>query len=300
MAKSNKVATAVAKSVNPALAADILAQAGAVAAKAIDVQISTSVSTESFQSDFAALCLAAGVPVIKRDGVERFDRESEVGKALHAVLKVKATESAKGRAHYSVEVHKVGDDDNYLPVRMWSRLAKKWSPIDIEGNVVDPATVSPDMKTASHGVTLRQANHTFTAAFALGVDLKSLASVAEKPNGVKAWMRGTAVGERPDAKGQGMRDWINNDVDQALSRGWKTDASGRAGGAKQDFADLLNGLHKAGTKKRARFAKDNSDESVVSEAQWSALCALVQTLAFDPDLFDAVYQAADDLAATKS
>ena len=274
MAKSNKVAAAVAKSVNPSMAADILAKAEAVAVKAIDVQISTSVDTESFQSDFAALCLAAGVPVIKRDGVERFDRESEVGKALHAVLKAKATESAKTRAHYSVEVHKVGDDDKYLPVRMWSRLTKKWTP-------VEPAL---------------PVNHTFTAAFALGVDLKALASVAEKPNGVKAWMRGTAVGERPDGKGQGMRDWINNDVDQALSRGWKADASGRAGGAKQDFADLLNGLHKAGTKKRARFAKDNSDESVVSEDQWAALCALVQTLAFDPDLFDAVYQAADDLA----
>lgn len=278
MAKSNKVATAVAKSVNPSMAANILAQAEAVAVKAIDVQISTSVDTESFQSDFAALCLAAGVPVIKRDGVERFDRDSEVGKALHAVLKAKATESAKTRAHYSVEVHKVGDDDKYLPVRMWSRLTKKWTP-------VEPALA---------------VNHTFTAAFALGVDLKTLPSVAEKPNGVKAWMRGTAVGERPDGKGQGMRDWINNDVDQALSRGWKTDAAGRAGGGKKDFADLLNGLYSAGTKKRARFAKDNDAESVVSDDQWKALCALVQTLAFDPDLFDAVYQAADDLAADRA
>ena len=278
MAKSNKVVVAVSKSVNPSMAADILAKAEAVAVKAIDVQISTSVDTESFQSDFAALCLAAGVPVIKRDGVERFDRESEVGKALHAVLKTMATDSAKTRAHYSVEVHKVGDDDKYLPVRMWSRLTKKWT-------AVEPAL---------------PVNHTFTAAFALGVDLKTLAPVVEKPNGVKAWLRANVVGERPDGKGQGMRDWINNDVDQALSRGWKADASGRAGGAKQDFADLLNGLHKAGTKKRARFAKDNSDDSVVSEDQWAALCALVQTLAFDPDLFDAVYQAADDLAATKS
>ena len=287
MAKSNKVATAVAKSVNPSMAADILAKAEAVAVKAIDVQISTSVDTESFQSDFATLCLAAGVPVIKRDGVERFDRESEVGKALHAVLKAKATDSAKTRAHYSVEVHKVGDDDKYLPVRMWSRLAKKWLPIDIEGNVVDPADVD------DHGIPLREANHTFTAAFALGVDLKTLASVAEKPNGVKAWMRGTAVEERPDGKGQGMRDWINNDVDQALSRGWKADASGRAGGAKHDFADLLNGLHKAGTKKRARYAKDNGDDSVVSEDQWTALCSIMLEAAFDPALADEIIAAAD-------
>ena len=278
MAKSNKVAVAVSKSVNPSMAADILAQVEKVAVKALDVQISTSVSTESFQSDFAALCLAAGVPVIKRDGVERFDRESEVGKALDAALRAKITESAKTRAHYSVEVHRVGEDDNFLPVRVWSRLAKKWVPV--EGA---PAV-----------------NHTFNAAFALGVDLKALPSVAEKPNGVKAWMRGNAVGERPDGKGQGMRDWIKNDVDQALSRGWKTDATGRAGGNRQDFADLLNGLHKAGFKKRGRYAKENGGESVVSEDQWAALCALVQTLAFDPDLFDAVYQAADDLAADRA
>lgn len=271
MAKSNKVAVAVSKSVNPSMAADILAQVEKVAVKALDVQISTSVDTESFQSDFAALCLAAGVPVIKRDGVERFDRESEVGKALDVALRAKITESAKTRTHYSVEVHRVGEDDNYLPVRMWSRLAKKWIPV--EGA---PA-----------------ANHTFNAAFALGVDLKALPSVAEKPNGVKAWMRGTAVGERPDGKGQGMRDWIKNDVDQALSRGWKTDATGRAGGNRQDFADLLNGLHKAGTKKRARYAKDNGVDSVVSEDQWSALCSIMLEAAFDPALADEIIAAAD-------
>lgn len=272
MAKSNKVAVAVSKSVNPSMAADILAKAEAVAVKAIDVQISTSVDTESFQSDFAALCLAARVPVIKRDGVEVFDRESEVGKALHAVLKAKATESAKTRAHYSVEVHKVGDDDKYLPVRMWSRLTKKWTP-------VEPAL---------------SVNHTFTAAFALGVDLKSLASVAEKPNGVKAWMRGTAVGERPDGKGQGMRDWINNDVDKALSRGWMADASGRAGGDKKDLADVLNQLDsKTNRNKRTKYAKDNGDDSVVSQDQWAALCSIMVEATFDPALADEIIAAAD-------
>ncbi len=271
MAKSNKVAVAVSKSVNPVLAGEILAKAQAVAVQAIDVQISTANDTESFRAAFADLCLAAGVPVIKRDGVEVFDRESEVGKALHAVLHDKATESAKTRAHYSVEVHQVGSDDKYLPVRMWSSLQRKWVPVD-----------------GAPAVT-----HTFTAAFALGVDLKALASVAEKPNGVKAWMRGTMAGCRPDGKGQGMRDWIKNDIDQALSRGWKTDAAGRAGGARQDFADLLNGLHKAGTKKRARYAKDNGDDSVVSEDQWSALCSIMLEAAFDPALADEIIAAAD-------
>lgn len=272
MAKSNKVATAVAKSVNPSMAADILAKAEAVAVKAIDVQISTSVDTESFQSDFAALCLAAGVPVIKRDGVEVFDRESEVGKALHAVLKAKATDSAKTREHYSVEVHKVGDDDKYLPVRMWSRLTKKWTP-------VEPAL---------------PVNHTFTAAFALGVDLKTLASVVEKPNGVKAWLRANVVGERPDGKGQGMRDWINNDVDKALSRGWMADASGRAGGTQKDFADVLNQLDsKTNRNKRTKYAKDNGADSVVSQDQWTALCSIMLEAAFDPALADEIIAAAD-------
>lgn len=262
MSKSNKVAVAVAKSVNPSFARDILAQVDKVATKAIDVQISTSVDTESFRAEFRALCLAAGVPVVKRDGVtEVFDRESEVGKALDAALRAKATESAKTRAHYSVEVHRVGDDDKYLPVRIWSALQSKWIPVD------DAPAV----------------NHTFTAAFALGVDLKALPSVAEKPNGVKAWMRGTLAGCRPDGKGQGMRDWIKNDVDQALSRGWKTEVNRRAAGNRQDFADLLNGLHKAGTKKRAAFAKDNGEDSVISEDQWKALCAFVVDAAFMPD-----------------
>ena len=273
MSKSNKaVNNAVAKSVNPSFAREILAQVDRVATKALDVQISTAVNTEEFQSDFAALCLAAGVPVIKRDGVERFDRESEVGKALDAALRVKVTESAKGRAHYSVEVHRVGDDDKYLPVRMWSRLAKKWTP-------VEPALA---------------VNHTFTAAFALGVDLKTLPSVAEKPNGVKAWMRGNAVGERPDGKGQGMRDWIKNDVDQALSRGWKTDASGRASGTKKDLADVLNALDsKTNRNKRANYEKDNGVGSVVSQDQWAALCSIMVEAAFDPALADEIIAAAD-------
>lgn len=265
MAKSNKsVAAAVAGSVNPSFAASILAQVEAVATQALDVQISTAKSSDSFREAFAALCLAAGVPTVKVGAVEMFDKDSEIGKALHVVLKARATESAKQRDHYAVEVHRVGDDDKYLPVRIWSTLQRKWVPVE----------------------DAPPANHTFTAAFALGVDLKSLPSVAEKPNGVKAWLRGTIAGCRPDGKGQGLRDWINNDVDQALSRGWKMDASGRGSVTQKDFADLLNGLHKAGTKKRARYAKDNGDDSVVSEDQWAALCAFVVEAAFNPQMLE--------------
>lgn len=291
MAKSNKsvsstVAAAV-KAVNPSFAAALLAKAEAVAAQAVDVQISTAETSDNFRAAFADLCIEAGVPVIKRDGVEVFDRESEIGKALHEVLKAKATESARTRAHYSVEVHRIGDQDKYLPVRIWSSLRRKWMHVDVNGNAVDPNDV------ADHGVALRESNHTFTAAFALGTDLKALPSVVESPNGAKAWLRGTMAGCRPDGKGQGMRDWIKNDVDQALSRGWRIEASGRAGGNRQDFADLLNGLHKAGIKKRARFAKDNGDDSVVSEAQWAALCSIMVEAAFDPALADEIIASAD-------
>ena len=118
----------------------------------------------------------------------------------------------------------------------------------------------------------------------------------EAPEGTKAWMRGNAVACRPDGKGQGMRDWIKNDIDQALSRGWRMDASGRGTSRRDEFDDLLAKLEKAGDKKRTRWERDNKDDPVVSAEQWKSLCALVQTLAFDPDLFDAVYQAADDLA----
>jgi hypothetical protein len=273
MGKSNKVAVAVSKSVNPSFARDILAQVEAVATKAIDVQISTSNETESFRADFRALCLAAGVPVVKRDGVtEVFDRESEVGKALDEALRAKATESAKTRAHYSVEVHRVGDDDKYLPVRIWSPLQSKWVPV--EGA---PAV-----------------NHTFTAAFALGVDLKTLPSVAEKPNGVKAWMRGTMAGCRPDGKGQGMRDWIKNDVDQALSRGWKTEVNRRSNNGGNDLADMLKALdNKTNRNKRTKYERDNGAGSVVSQDQWSMLCSIMFEAAFDPMLADEIIAAAD-------
>lgn len=265
MGKSSKVAAAVARSVNPVFAAAILDKARAVATAAVDTQVTIGSSTDSFRESFRELCMAAGVPIVKdANGREVFNRDSEVGKALHKVLHDMATDDARKREHYSIDVHRVGQDDKYLPVRVWSALQSKWIPA--EGNL--------------------EANHTFTASFALGIDLKSLAGVAEKPLGAKAWLRGGVNGERPDGKAQGMRDWIKNDIDQALSRGWKSEAVKRAGGNKQDFADLLNGLHKAGTKKRARWEKDHGDGSVVSEDQWATLCSIIVEAAFDPDICD--------------
>lgn len=285
MAKSNKVvAAAVAKSVNPTLAANILAKCEAVAESAIDAEIGIAGITESFQAQFRELCLEARVPVINKDGAEVFDRESEVGKALDKVLKGKATESLKRRSNYNVEVFRVGDDDKFLPIQVWSELLKKWLPLNKSGDV------------AKDGDDLMEGNHTFTAAFALGVDLKALPGIAEKPLGAKAWLRGNAVGKRPDGKGKGMRDALNNVIDQALSRGWRMDVSGRAAGSRGDFADQLAGLYKASHKKRNRWERDNQDEPVVTDEQWKALCDVIQTVAFDPDLCDAVIAAAEDAA----
>ena len=275
MGKSSKVAAAVARSVNPVFAAAILDKAREVAAEAVDTQVNIGQSTDTFRESFRELCSLAGVPIVKdADGREVFNRDSEVGKALHKVLHDMATDEARKREHYSVKVHKVGQDDKFLPVRIWSSLFSKWLPVNKSGQV------------AEKGDELIEANHVFTASFALGVDLKSLAGTAEKPLGAKAWLRGGQNGERPDGIKQGMRDWIKNDVDQALSRGWKSEAVKRAGGNKNDFADLLNGLHKAGTKKRARWEKDHGEGSVVSEDQWATLCSIIVEAAFDPDICD--------------
>lgn len=260
MAKSNKVATVVSKSVNPPLAGEVLDLCGAVASQALDVQIKITKETESLRSEFARLCILAGVPLIKRDNALVYDKESEIGKALHNVLKDKATEAAKTRDHYSVGVHRVGSEDKYLPVSIWSKERKVFEPVKGAGAV----------------------NYNFSAAFALSVDLRDVPSVAESPNGVKAWLRGTAVGERPDGKGQGIRDWIKNDIDKALSRCWAADQTVRIGGNKQDLHDLLKGLYKAGTKKRMKHEKDG--DIVVSDDQWKVLCAFVAEAAFNPDM----------------
>ena len=288
MAKSNKVVAAVvAKSVNPVLAESILAKCEAVAESAIDAEIGIAGITESFQAQFRELCLEARVPVINKDGAEVFDRESEVGKALDKVLKGKATESLKRRSNYNVEVFRVGDDDKFLPVQVWSELLKKWLPLNKSGDV------------AKDGDDLMEGNHTFTAAFALGVDLKALPGIAEKPLGAKAWLRGNAVGKRPDGKGKGMRDALNNVIDQALSRGWRMDVSGRAGGSRGDFADAVGNLYKVTNKKRNRWERDNQDETVVTDQEWKALCDVIQTAAFDPEIARAMIMAAEEAAASK-
>lgn len=278
MAKLNKAPSTTATAVRSDLESAIVSALDKVAASAVETQIGITNTTESFRADFRDLCFLTNVPTVKRDGLEVFDRESEVGKKLTESLRAKVTEQVKARDHYSIPVYRVGAEDKYLPVRVWSSLRSKWCPVDVEGNVVDPD------KVKSHGVALREPNHTFTAAFALGADLKDYPSVAESPSGVKAWLRGTASGERPDGKSTGMRDWVKNEIDQSISRGWKTPAVARVGGAKQDLHDLLKGLYKAGKRKRDKHEKDG--ERVVSDDQWKALCEFVAEAAFNPDMLE--------------
>ena len=274
MSKSSKVSVAVANSVNPVFAANILAKCDSVAGQALDVQIDSAKATDSFRAEFADLCIAAGVPTIKVGTAVQFDRKSEVGQALDKVLRERITEKARKSSHYNIKVHQVGNSDRYQPVAIWSDVRRCFEPV---------AGMVP--------------NHTFTAAFALGVDLKSLPNVIEAPEGVKAWMRGNAVACRPDGRGQGMRDWIKNDVDQALSRGWRMDQSGkRKGGSRGEFDEALANLYKGTHHKRNRWERDNQDEEVVSDAQWKSLCEVIQTVAFNPALCDAVIAAANEAA----
>jgi len=276
-------------SVSAAVVSELHGEVVAVAEAALEAQAQITGASESFRERFRALCVRASIPVVKVNGVERFDKDSEKGKALHQLLSIEATKIAAKLTRFALEVYKVGDEDKYLPVRIWSGLESKWKPLNTAGEVAatnDKGEVIEE---------IRKPNHVFTAAFALSADLKSLASHVEKPYGAKAWLRGDGQKKRPDNR-IGQRDWIKNDVHQALSRGWSMDATtGRTNGGAGEFDDLLANLHKAGAKKRDRFARDN-DEPVVSADQWSGLCALIQTLAFNPDLFEAVYQAADDLA----
>lgn len=285
MAKSSKVAAAVAKSVSPVFAANILAKCDSVAGQALDVQIDSAKATDSFRAEFADLCIAAGVPTIKVGTAVQFDRKSEVGQALDKVLRERITEKARKSSHYNIKVHQVGNSDRYQPVAIWSDVRRCYEPVNKAGNI------------AEKGDELRESNHVFTAAFALGVDLKTLPNVVEAPEGVKAWMRGGAAGCRPDGRGQGMRDWIKNDVDQALSRGWRMDQSGkRKGGNRGEFDEALANLYKGTHHKRNRWERDNQDEEVVSDAQWKSLCEVIQTVAFNPALCEAVIAAANEAA----
>lgn len=265
MAKANKVATA---SVAAAVASTVVLPANVVAGlenlgrDAADANVASHKASDGLRSRFAALCMEAGVPTIRKGQALVYDRASETGKAVSKILHKAIEDRVKESSFYDIPVYRVGEDDRYLPTRIWSEAVREFVPVKDT-----PA-----------------ANHILTAQFALTANLKGLNSVAEKPFGLKAWLVGGANGERPDGRSQGMREGVKNGgVDKVESRLWASDVTKRSAGSNKDFADLMSGLYKAGTKKRGRWSKDNGEDSVVSDDDYKALCALMERAVFDPD-----------------
>lgn len=192
-------------------------------------------SWEPVEAAFSVACDEADLPT---DDEGAISWDSEGGKAVMAYIGPKVLAYLSASDYYDIEVHRVGSGDEYLPV------------------------------DADH-----PANYTITGSFAISTDLSDYKSVKDAPRGIKAWLRGGANGERPDGASKGLRDLINNNKDQVLSRlRKKADAKRKGGDGGKDFADFLLGLRKAGEAKRKKYAKDHGDDRVVSEGLWSLLC----------------------------
>lgn len=263
MSKAKKVASVsatVAQVVN--LPATVVSGLQNLGRDAADANIASQGASDGLRSRFAALCVEAGVPTIRKGQALVYDRASETGKAVSGVLHKAIEDRVKESRFYDVPVYRVGEDDRYLPTRIWSEALREFV----------PAKDTP------------AANHTLTAQFALTASLKGLNSVAEKPYGLKAWLVGGANGERPDGRAQGLREGVKNSgVDKVESRLWLSDVSKRSAGNNKDIADLMAGLYKAGTKKRARWAKDNGEDSIVSDDLFKQVCDMAEMMVFDPE-----------------
>ena len=162
------------------------------------------------------------------------DRKSDGGKAIDAFMTPVILAALVKSGAYDLPVHRVGSDDEYLPV------------------------------DDSH-----PANFTIKGAYAVAVNLTELPSVKDSPRGMKAWLRGNAEnGLRPDG-GKGLRDLINNSRDQVLSRFWKKEK--RAGGdgpaaLDQKLLDLYKSLKGA----RDRWQTDGGE--CLTDAEFKAAC----------------------------
>lgn len=181
---------------------------------------------------FAEACSVADLPV-DADGAVTWD--SEAAKAVLAYIGPKVLTALAADSYYDIPVHRVGADDEYLPV------------------------------DADH-----PANYTIQGSFAVSANLNDLASVKDKPRGLKAWLRGGANGLRPDGAPKGLRDLINNNKDQVISRLKKREDARRASSSKKDFTDKLLEVYKSLAKSRERFEKDGG--VCVSDSELKALC----------------------------
>jgi hypothetical protein len=219
------------------LSAAVQAQLDAVASAAADAFVADKVSWEPVAVLFGEAVEEADIPTIKdaEGKVVGADWESEGGKVVVAYISPKILTALSKNKYYDVAVHRVGSGDEYLPV--------------------DEA---------------HPANYTITGAYAVTADLNDLASVKERPNGMKAWLRGGVIGERPDGAAQGLRDMINNNKDQVMRRLKKKENERRQAPTKKDFVDKLLGLYKVLKGSRDRYETDGSE--VLSDAEFKAEC----------------------------
>jgi hypothetical protein len=219
------------------LSAAVQAQLDAVASAAADAFVADKVSWEPVAFAFGQAVEEADIPTIKNgEGViVGADWESEGGKAVVAYISPKILTALSKNKYYDVAVHRVGSGDEYLPI--------------------DEA---------------HPANYTITGAFAVTANLNDLASVKERPNGMKAWLRGGVIGERPDGDAKGLRDKINNNKDQVVRRLRNKENERRQAPTKKDFVDKLLDLYKG--LKGARDKYEEAGNVCANDAEFKTLC----------------------------
>jgi hypothetical protein len=208
---------------NFVISAAVQAQLDKVATAAADAFVADRVSWEPVASAFGEAVEGANIPTITdpEGKVLGADWESEGGKAVIAYISPKILTALAKNKYYDLAVHRVGSGDEYLPVDF------------------------------SH-----DANFTITGSFAVTTDLNDLASVKDRPLGMKAWLRGGANGMRPDGANQGLRDLINNNKDQVVKRLKKKENEKRQAASKKDLVDKLLEVYKFLAKSRDKYEKE--------------------------------------------
>jgi hypothetical protein len=222
---------------NFVISASVQAQLDKVAVAAADAFVADRVSWEPVAEAFGEAVEGANIPTITDpDGkVLGADWESEGGKAVIAYISPKILTALAKNKYYDLAVHRVGSGDEYLPVDF------------------------------SH-----DANFTITGSFAVTADLNDLASVKDRPLGMKAWLRGGANGMRPDGSASGLRDLINNNKDQVVRRLKKKENEKRQASSKKDFVDKLLLVYKSLAKSRDAYEKKGG--VCVTDAEFKTLC----------------------------
>jgi hypothetical protein len=222
---------------NFVISASVQAQLDAVAVAAANAFVADRVSWEPVAEAFGTAVGSADIPTISdANGVAiGADWESEGGKAVIAYISPKILAALAADPYYDLPVHRVGSGDEYLPV------------------------------DANH-----DANYLITGSFAVTADLNDLASVKDRPFGMKAWLRGGANGMRPDGSASGLRDLINNNKDQVVRRLKKKENEKRQAASKKDLVDKLLEVYKFLKGSRDKYEKEG--KVCVTDAELKTYC----------------------------